>query len=603
MRKDRLQILVQMLLVAVLLFILAVAWAGRDTLADRWREFWLSTGTVAFVVILLAFGGWRLNREIRERVATAAELAEKVTALQRAASERDEAYAALSASQARFQTIMDHAPVAVLLKDLEFRYTFVNRAFETWSGWSAADVIGKTALEVLPRQDGEFQIAHAREVIAKRAPVQREVTISLPAGTRTALYIKFPIFGAGGTMNAIGGIAVDITGLKQMEAQLTQSQKMEAVGQLTGGIAHDFNNLLTAILINADILVQQLGSDQNLQRLAQVTLEAAERGAELTSRLLAFSRRQMLEARTVDVNALIVEMEQLMQRSLGEHVSIALALKHDLQPAHIDPHQLETALLNLAVNARDAMPDGGSLTIETSNAMLDEGYARTHAEVQPGEYVMVAVSDTGTGMPPEVAARAFEPFFTTKGVGRGTGLGLSMVYGFVKQSSGHVKIYSEEGHGTSVKIYLPRATGLQQTMAEALVSVDIEGGNETVLVVEDDKLVRRYVMTQIESLGYTTLEATNASEALHFIDQARVIDLLFTDVIMPGIMNGRQLVDEALKRRPGLKTLFTSGYTENAIVHHGRLDSGVLLLAKPYRKSELARMIRLALASLSIPQR
>src|SRR5215216_1807457 len=592
MRKDRLQILVQMLLVAVLLFILAVAWAGRDTLADRWREFWLSTGTVAFVVILLAFGGWRLNREIRERVATAAELAEKVTALQRAASERDEAYAALSASQARFQTIMDHAPVAVLLKDLEFRYTFVNRAFETWSGWSAADVIGKTALEVLPRQDGEFQIAHAREVIAKRAPVQREVTISLPAGTRTALYIKFPIFGAGGTMNAIGGIAVDITGLKQMEAQLTQSQKMEAVGQLTGGIAHDFNNLLTAILINADILVQQLGSDQNLQRLAQVTLEAAERGAELTSRLLAFSRRQMLEARTVDVNALIVEMEQLMQRSLGEHVSIALALKHDLQPAHIDPHQLETALLNLAVNARDAMPDGGSLTIETGNATLDEGYARTHAEVQPGEYVMVAVSDTGTGMPPEVAARAFEPFFTTKGVGRGTGLGLSMVYGFVKQSSGHVKIYSEPGHGTAVKLYLPKADALPATAAqEESAPPLLPTGTETILLVEDDRLVRVNTETQLVALGYTVVTAENAADAVAKVAAGLEPALLFTDVVMPGRVNGFELAQQLQERLPDLKVLFTSGYTQGATL----LPEGVSVgnfLGKPFRRRDLAAKIR-----------
>jgi CheY-like chemotaxis protein len=243
------------------------------------------------------------------------------------------------------------------------------------------------------------------------------------------------------------------------------------------------------------------------------------------------------------------------------------------------------------------MPNGGKLALETSNIFLDENYAGMHSEVTPGSYVMIAVSDTGSGIPPALLERVFEPFFTTKEVGKGTGLGLSMVFGFVKQSGGHVKIYSEEGHGTSVKIYLPRATGLHQTDAEALVSADMEAGNETVLVVEDDPLVRRYVMTQIESLGYTTLEAANASEALRFIGEAPTIDLLFTDVIMPGMMNGRQLVDEALKRRPGLKILFTSGYTENAIVHHGRLDSGVLLLAKPYRKSELARMIRLALAS------
>jgi CheY-like chemotaxis protein len=272
-------------------------------------------------------------------------------------------------------------------------------------------------------------------------------------------------------------------------------------------------------------------------------------------------------------------------------------LAEDAWTALADPNQLTTAVLNLAINARDAMPNGGKLALETGNVFLDENYAGMHSEVIPGNYVMIAVSDTGAGIPAALLERVFEPFFTTKEVGRGTGLGLSMVFGFVKQSGGHIKIYSEEGHGTSVKIYLPRATGLQQTPAEARVSANIEGGNETVLVVEDDALVRRYVMTQIESLGYTTLEAANASDALQIVDNVATIDLLFTDVIMPGNMNGRQLVDEALKRRPGLKTLYTSGYTENAIVHHGRLDSGVLLLAKPYRKSELARMIRLALAS------
>jgi CheY-like chemotaxis protein len=243
------------------------------------------------------------------------------------------------------------------------------------------------------------------------------------------------------------------------------------------------------------------------------------------------------------------------------------------------------------------MPSGGKLVIETSNIYLDDGYASMHSDVSVGNYVMVAVSDTGIGIPAANLERVFDPFFTTKEVGRGTGLGLSMVFGFVKQSNGHVKIYSEEGHGTTVKIYLPRATGLADTPVEALTPSGIQRGEEAILVVEDDKLVRRYVITQIESLGYKTLEAGNASEALEIIDENNGIDLLFTDVIMPGSMNGRQLVDAALSRRPGLKTLFTSGYTENAIVHHGRLDTGVLLLTKPYRKSELARMIRLALDS------
>jgi CheY-like chemotaxis protein len=286
-----------------------------------------------------------------------------------------------------------------------------------------------------------------------------------------------------------------------------------------------------------------------------------------------------------------------LRPTLGEHIQISPQLAKDAWPALVDPNQLSTAILNLSLNARDAMPFGGKLVIETANAYLDEGYAMTNGDVTVGNYVMVAVSDTGTGIAPENLERVFDPFFTTKEVGKGTGLGLSMVFGFVKQSNGHIKIYSEVGHGTTVKIYLPRATGLSDTSVESQASTSIKGGHETILVVEDDALVRRYVITQIQSLGYKTLEASRASEALEIIDSSETIDLLFTDVIMPGSLNGRQLVDEALVRRPGLKTLFTSGYAENAIVHHGRLDTGVLLLTKPYRKSDLARMIRLALES------
>ena len=392
-------------------------------------------------------------------------------------------------------------------------------------------------------------------------------------------------------------IGRDLTEKQAAEAQLRHAQKMDAVGQLTGGVAHDFNNILTVITGTIGILEEAVADQPQLAAVAKLIDEAAERGANLTKHLLAFARKQPLQPVELDVNALVLEAAKLLHPTLGEHIEITPLLAEDAWTALADPNQLTTAVLNLAINARDAMPNGGKLALETGNVFLDESYASMQSEVTPGNYVMIAVSDTGTGIPPALLERVFEPFFTTKEVGRGTGLGLSMVFGFVKQSGGHLKIYSEEGHGTSVKIYLPRATGLQQTAAEAQVSSNIEGGNETVLVVEDDSLVRRYVMTQIESLGYTTLEAANASDALRIIDDVATIDLLFTDVIMPGAMNGRHLVDEALKRRPGLKTLYTSGYTENAIVHHGRLDSGVLLLAKPYRKSELARMIRLALAS------
>jgi CheY-like chemotaxis protein len=268
-------------------------------------------------------------------------------------------------------------------------------------------------------------------------------------------------------------------------------------------------------------------------------------------------------------------------------------LESDSWPALVDPNQLATALINLALNARDAMPGGGKLTVETGNVHLDEGYASVNSDVRPGPYVMITVTDTGAGIPAAIRDKVFEPFFTTKELGKGTGLGLSMVYGFVKQSGGHIKIYSEEGHGTTIKVYLPRAAGHVQPTADAQVAV-IGGGHESILVVEDDDLVRNYVITQLRSLGYRTSTAKNAAEALTIINSGVELDLLFTDVIMPGIMNGRQLADEAVKRRPALKVLFTSGYTENAIVHHGRLDPGVLLLAKPYRKSDLARMVRKA---------
>jgi PAS domain S-box-containing protein len=387
----------------------------------------------------------------------------------------------------------------------------------------------------------------------------------------------------------------DLTEKQAAEAQFRQAQKMEAIGQLTGGVAHDFNNILTVITGTIGILSEAVAADPQLAAIAGMIDEAAERGAELTRHLLAFARKQPLQPREIDVNALVLETAKLLRPTLEEQIEIAPLLAADAWTALVDPSQLTTAILNLALNARDSMPNGGKLTLESKNIHLDEGYANMHSEVTPGSYVMVAVSDTGSGISAVNLEKVFDPFFTTKEVGKGTGLGLSMVFGFVKQSGGHIKIYSEQGHGTSVKIYLPRATGLDQTAAEQPAFPAIAGGHEIVLVVEDDALVRKYVVTQVGSLGYTTLEAANAAEALVVIDSTAAIDLLFTDVIMPGSMNGRQLADEALKRRPALKTLFTSGYTENAIVHHGRLDSGVLLLAKPYRKSDLARMIRWAL--------
>jgi signal transduction histidine kinase len=385
--------------------------------------------------------------------------------------------------------------------------------------------------------------------------------------------------------------------IEATESQVRQAQKMEAIGQLTGGVAHDFNNILTVIIGTIEILADGVKDRQDLVSIADMIGAAAMRGAELTQHLLAFARRQPLQPRNVDVNAMVVDAARLLRSTLGEQIEIESMLAPDCAPALMDPSQLSTAILNLALNARDAMPNGGKLTLETRNVVLDGNYADMNSEVRPGNYVMVAVSDTGVGIPAGLLEKVFEPFFTTKEVGRGSGLGLSMVYGFVKQSNGHVKIYSEEGHGTTVKLYLPQAEGVVEAPAAEAGISGLERGDNTILIVEDDPLVREYVVTQIRNLGYTTLAASNSAEALAVIDGPGHIDLLFTDVILPGGMNGRQLATEAMARRPELKILYTSGYSENAIVHHGRLDAGVLLLPKPYLSSDLARMLRTALAS------
>ncbi len=380
------------------------------------------------------------------------------------------------------------------------------------------------------------------------------------------------------------------------DLQLRQAQKMEAVGQLTGGIAHDLNNILTVITGTIEILAEAVADRPELAAIAKMIDEAAGRGADLTQRLLAFARKQPLQPREVDVNSLVSEAANLLRPTLGGQIEVHTVLAGDASHALIDPSQLNNAILNLALNARDAMADGGKLTIETGNIVLDDSYASVNADVTAGNYVMVAVTDSGHGIPADLLIKVFEPFFTTKDVNKGSGLGLSMVYGFVKQSNGHIKIYSEEGHGTTVRIYLPQATGTAQP-AEEESTLSIEGGDETILVVEDDSLVRTFVLGQIQSLGYVTLHAANATEALAIIDGPEHIALMFTDMIMPGSMNGRQLADVALQRRASLKVLFTSGYSNEAIIHHGHLDAGVLLLAKPYRKSDLARMIRAALVA------
>ena len=391
-----------------------------------------------------------------------------------------------------------------------------------------------------------------------------------------------------------GGFLVvceDLTAHHHANAILRQSQKMDSIGHLTGGIAHDFNNLLQVISSNLTLLQRDIASSPKANQRYNHATMAVERGAKLTRQLLAFARRQPLEPHAINLSRIIGDTTELLRHTIGEEIEIETVVAGGLWNTLVDPTQVENVIVNLAINARDAMPSGGKLTIELANAYLDETYAAKHVEVSAGQYVMLAVSDTGTGMSAEVAERAFEPFFTTKGAQRGTGLGLSQVYGFVKQSGGHIKLYTEQGHGTTFKIYLPR-TRQPDEFADSVTLTPISGGSETILVVEDDETVRAAACDMLAEMGYNILQADNPDSALAVLRAGATIDLLFTDVVMPGNMTTRDMARAAKEIHPRLQVLFTSGYTSNSIVHDGRLDEGVSLLSKPYTKDELARKIR-----------
>ena len=379
--------------------------------------------------------------------------------------------------------------------------------------------------------------------------------------------------------------------LEKSQLALIQAQKLEAIGRLTGGVAHDFNNVLQIVGSNLQLLQGRLDAQPDAQRLLRAALEAVDRGAKLSSQLLAFARRQPLNPMPLNISHRVREMDELLRRALGEDIEIETVLAAGLWTTLVDANQLENVILNLSINARDAMPSGGRLTIETGNATLDEGYTAGVPDVAPGQYVMLAISDTGHGMSPEVAARAFEPFFTTKPEGKGTGLGLSMAYGFAKQSGGHIRIYSEPGAGTTIRLYLPRSHE-KEVVPPRPLSGPVTGGSETILVVEDDLAVQAAVVNTLQTLGYHVLRANNAQAALSILQSGVHIDLLFTDVVMPGALRSPELAQRARQIIPGIAVLFTSGYTQNAVVHGGRLDPGVELLSKPYRQDDLARKIR-----------
>ncbi len=508
-------------------------------------------------------------------------------------TERLESQAWIAELRQRLDTLVSQAKVGILVHH-EFRPILANEELARMLGYRSSEEI--LALDDCLALFAESERARLTAYYNARlgggdAPGFFAVKGRRRDGTERDLENRAFRIDWGG-VRAVCAMLTDVTEQRAMEDRLLKSQRLEAMGQLTGGIAHDFNNLLTIILGNAEMLAESLPDTPPLRPLAEMTRSAAERGAELTSRLLAFARRQALDPKPIDVDALIAGMATMLRRTLGEHVEIALDPGERVPEALVDAGQLENAILNLCINARDAMPGGGRLTIETAHVHVEQGASDADGEVVPGPYVMVAVSDTGTGMAPEVLARVFDPFFTTKDVGKGSGLGLSMVYGFVKQSHGHVRIQSAPGRGTTVRLYLPRAPRRVRSADAEPDRGPAPRGRETILVVEDDTLVRQHVVSALETLGYRVLGAANGPEALEVLRTTDDLDLLFTDVVMPGGMNGRELADAARELRPNLPVLFTSGYTEDAIVHHGRLDPGVQLLRKPYRRQELAAKLR-----------
>jgi PAS domain S-box-containing protein len=503
---------------------------------------------------------------------------------------------ALQEINTRLETLVGQANIAILVHR-DFKPVMANGELARMLGYGSVDeVLGLQDCRVLFADEERERIStfNRNRLSGADSPGFYAVKGKKADGTVIEMENRvFPI--QWGEHLSVCAMLTDVTDQRKMEEQLRQAQRLEAVGQMTGGIAHDFNNLLTVILGNSEILAEGVSANQDLHNLAEMIRKAAERGAEMTSRLLAFSRRQALDPKAVDINGLVSGVDGLLRRAVGGQVELEIRLGKDAGAVLIDAVQLENALLNLSVNARDALPDGGKLTIETKNLQLDQAYVADQPDVTPGMYTLISVSDTGTGMDEKTRLHAFEPFFTTKDFGKGSGLGLSMVYGFVKQSKGFVRICSELGHGTTVELYLPRLGGDAATdnVQRRVNSTPV--GSEKILVVEDDELVRTQVMVLLASLGYDVTGATNGAEALETLKSIGDFDLLFTDVVMPGGINGPQLADRAHKLYPGLAVLFTSGYTDTAIVQDGSPNSNVHMLNKPYRRQELAAKIRTVL--------
>jgi PAS domain S-box-containing protein len=514
-------------------------------------------------------------------------------------TEHRRAEEAIRKSEEYQRAIIDCSPLPIFSIDLDGNVLTWNASAEKTFGWEAHEVVGKP-LPIIPAdKKEEFDALRRRAVAGKQVSGLEFIRQRKNGELLNVSLWAAPVRDAGGRITAIVAFMEDITPRKKAEqereklqSQLIQAQKLEAIGRLTGGVAHDFNNILTVIIGNADLARAEAGRESLLDELLGEIKEAGERGSGLVQQLLAFSRKQVLQPEVVNINEVVAEMDRMLRRILGEDVRLETVLAPDLGRVEADVGQMEQVLMNLAVNARDAMPGGGKLTIETANVELDQEYARGHVSVTPGPHVMVGVSDTGEGMSPEVLAHVFEPFFTTKEKGRGTGLGLATVYGIVKQSGGNIWVYSERGQGTAFKIYLPRVDRAPAGAKERDAGSEVRGGSETLLVVEDEEMVRNLAVRVLKGVGYTVLGAQDGLEALAIVrEHDAPIHLMVTDVVMPG-MSGPQLASQLLTFRPGMRVLYVSGYTDNAIVHHGVLDAGLHFLQKPFTPDGLLRKVR-----------
>ena len=502
----------------------------------------------------------------------------------------------LEEREARLRSVLETAPDAIITIDERGIVQSFSQAAERLFGYPAGEVIGRNVKMLMPQpyqREHDGYLGHYRHTAEKHIiGIGRKVEAQKKDGTIFPMELSVGEVGEPGENRIFTGFIRDLTAREKMEEDLRQAQKMEAVGQLTGGLAHDFNNLLTAISGNLEMLEPRLAEadDRELLKEAQ---EATELGAQLAKRLLAFGRRTPLSPRTIDLSAIVLSMADFIRRTLGEAVSLETVLEPGMPQTMADPGQVENVLLNLAINARDAMPEGGRLIVETRRAELDAAYTAEHSEVTAGDYVMLAVTDTGTGMTEEVKRRAFEPFYTTKGPGAGSGLGLSMIHGFVKQSGGHVQIYSELGHGTTLRVYLPiHSDAAPDSDATALTTTPISRHREVILAVEDDPRVRRVSLRRLKDLGYSVLEADNGAAAMAIIESGESFDLLFTDVVMAGGMSGTELAQKARETRPDLKVLFTSGYAEPAVMTQVLLAENAAWLGKPYSTQQLDEKLR-----------